>query len=136
MDYETLMKRARSKLPELVAKTGERFELPKVKGHLEGNKTVITNFSQIADSLRRDSRHLMKFLLKELATPGELKPAGLVMGTKVPASRINEKIQQYADQFVICKECGKPDTKLEVEGDFAFIKCMACGARKAVKGKR
>lgn len=135
MDYEALLKRARGKLPEAVLKTGERFEVPKVKGHLEGNKTVVTNFNQLADTLGRDPRHLLKYLLKELATPGELKPAGLIIGTKVPASKINEKLQQYADEFVICKECGKPDTKLEIEGGFAFIKCMACGARKSVKAK-
>lgn len=136
MDYEILLKRGRSKLPESVLKTGERFEVPKAKGHLEGNKTVISNLNQIADALRRNPKHLLKYLLKELATPGELRPSGLlVMGTKVPASRINEKIQQYADEFVICRECGKPDTKLEIEGDFAFVKCMACGARKAVKAK-
>ncbi len=134
MDYELLLKRGREKLPESALHV-ERFEVPKVRGHIEGNKTIISNFSQIADALRRDPKHLLKYLLKELATPGELKPAGLVMGSKVPASRINEKLQQYADEFVICKECGKPDTLLQSEGGFAFMKCQACGARKAVKAK-
>lgn len=132
MDYELLLKRGREKLPESVLQI-ERFEVPKVRGHVEGNKTVISNFSQIADTLRRNPKHLLKYLLKELATPGELKPAGLVLGSKVPASRINEKLQQYVDGFVLCKECGKPDTTLQAEGGFAFIKCQACGARKAVK---
>jgi translation initiation factor 2 beta subunit (eIF-2beta)/eIF-5 len=45
MDYETMLKRGREKLPEAVF-TAERFEIPNVKGHLEGNKTIISNFSQ------------------------------------------------------------------------------------------
>ena len=134
MDYEALLKRGRERLPESALHV-ERFEVPKARGHIEGNKTVISNFNQIADILRRDQKHLLKYLLKELATPGELKPAGLVLGAKVSASKINEKLQQYADEFVICRECGKPDTVLQTEGGFAFMKCQACGARKAVKAK-
>ncbi len=79
---------------------------------------------------------MLKFILRELATPGELKKSGsLIMGTKVPASRINDKIAQYANEFVFCPECGKPDTKLEREGQFLYIKCAACGARHIVKSK-
>ena len=53
----------------------------------------------------------------------------------MPASRINEKIAQYANEFVFCPECGKPDSKLEKEGQLLYIKCSACGARHIVKAK-
>ena len=79
---------------------------------------------------------MLKYVLKELATPGEIKKTGVVIfGTKLSASRINEKIQQYADTFVVCKECGKPDTKLEKEGNIYFVKCQACGAKHSVYSK-
>ena len=39
----------------------------------------------------------------------------------------------YAHEFVFCPECGKPDTKLEKEDKFSFIKCLACGAKNYVK---
>jgi len=107
MEYSELLKRARKNLPESVFER-ERFEFPKVRGHLEGNKTIISNFFQIAAALRREPDHLLKFILKELATPGEIRRSHLVLGAKVSASRINEKIKQYTDEFVFCKECGKP----------------------------
>ncbi len=132
MDYESLLDRGREKLPEKVLET-QRFEVPKVLGHIQGNRTVISNFYQIADLLHRESSHLLKYVLKELATPGELKKNALIIGTKVPASRINEKISQYFKEFVACPECGKPDTKLLREDKFLFIKCSACGAKKTVK---
>ena len=110
-------------------------EIPKVVGHIQGNMTVISNFKQIALGLRRPPEHMLKFILKELAAPGDLKPKGLLIGTKVAASKVNEKIRQYAQEFVLCSECGKPDTKIDKEGQFAYMKCQACGAKKPVKSK-
>jgi translation initiation factor 2 subunit 2 len=135
MEYEQLLERARERLPQAVVER-ERFEIPKVKGHMEGNKTVISNFAQIAGTLRRPVEHLLKFILKELATPGEISRSGLlVLGTKVPATRINEKIREYAYEFVLCPQDGKPDTDIIMEGEFAFLKCNACGYKHPVKSK-
>lgn len=132
--YEALVEKAYKTIPETAAKE-ERFLVPKVLGHLQGNRTIISNFYQIADALGRKPAHLLKYILKELAAPGELKKNGVIMGTKIPATRINEKIEQYVEEFVLCKECRKPDTKLIKEGNFVFLKCMACGARQSVKAK-
>jgi translation initiation factor 2 subunit 2 len=135
MEYEKLLDKAREKLPESVLNC-ERFEIPKVLGHIQGNRTVLSNFYQIAETLGREPEHLLKYILKELATPGELKKNAVIIGTKVPASRINQKIEQYAETFVICPECKRPDTKLIKEEGFVFMKCLACGAKKNVRGKR
>jgi translation initiation factor 2 subunit 2 len=134
MQYETLLKKARKELPQAVFEKA-RFEIPKAKGHIQGNRTVISNFHQIADILNRPVQHLLKYILKELATPGNLKRSAVILGTKIAASRVNEKIKKYAEEFVLCPECGKSDTKLEKEGDFLFMKCTACGAKKPVKAK-
>ena len=130
-----MLEEVRKKLPEAVF-LKERFEIPKALGHMQGNRTIISNFLQIASTLRRDSDHLLKYVLKELATPGEIKKSGaLILGTKVPASRINEKVRQYANDFVLCFECGKPDTKIEKEDNLSYMKCTACGAKNIVKTK-
>ena len=135
MEYEQLLKRAIERLPQSVFEK-ERFEIPKVRGHLEGNKTVITNFLQIANVLRRPPEHMLKYVLKELATPGEITRSGLlVLGAKLAATRINEKVKQYTHEFVLCPDCGKPDTEIKKEGDFSFMKCSACGSKHPVKSK-
>ena len=133
-DYEKLLEKARKELPESVLKV-ERFEIPKVRGHIQGNKTVISNFHQIAAVLRRKPEHLLKYVLKELAAPGDLKQNALIIGARIPAARINEKIEQYAKEFVICPECKKPDTQLMKEEGVGFIKCLACGAKHPIKAK-
>ena len=134
-DYKKLLEDARRGLPDHVFQK-ERFEMPNVKGHIQGSRTVISNFLQIADVLGRNAEHMLKFVLRELATPGEIKKNGsVIVGSKVPASRINEKVKRYANTYVFCYECGKPDTKVEKEGNLSFIKCMACGARHSIKSK-
>ena len=134
LEYAELLKKAKEKLPA-VSESSSRFEIPKAVGHLQGNKTVVSNFSQIVSAFNRKPEHFLKFLLKELATPGELRGILLIFGTKVHSSTINEKIKKYADEFVICKTCGKPDTKLVSEGDFLFLRCQACGTKRAVRSK-
>lgn len=135
MEYDVLLKRARGSLPDAVFEK-ERFEIPKVLGHFEGNKTIISNIQQVASILRRNVEHLLKYLLKELATPGEIRKSGLlIFGAKIPASRINDKIKQYAHDFVLCAVCGKPDTELKKEGGFLVLKCAACGNKQNVKSK-
>ena len=133
-DYETLLERGKKALPKAVH-SSERFIIPKVRGHIQGNKTVLSNFTQIAQHLRRKPQHMLKYVLKELATPGEIKKHFVLLGAKVPASRINEKVQRYADTFVVCRECNKPDTKMTKEGNIYFIKCHACGAKYSVYSK-
>lgn len=115
--------------------TGERFEIPKVKGMVEGNKTMITNFLQICSVLRREPSHLSKFLSRELATQGIIDGDRLILNRKLGSGMINEKIQRYVNEFVICPECKKPDTELIKEGRFMFIHCLACGAKHPVRAK-
>jgi translation initiation factor 2 subunit 2 len=133
-NYEELLERGKKALPETTQST-ERFVVPKIRGHIQGNKTVLSNFLQIAQCFGRKPEQVLKYILKELAAPGEIKKQFVVLGAKVPAARINEKIQQYADTFVICRECGKPDTKMTKEENVCFIKCQACGARYSVYSK-
>jgi translation initiation factor 2 subunit 2 len=131
-DYEKLLKKAEAELPETIAHT-DRFQIENVKGHLEGNKTVLSNFKKIAKDLGRELDHMLKFILKELATPGKVVGDRVILGAKVPASKINKKIRQYAGQYVLCPECGKPDTSILKKETGAVIRCSACGEEHPVK---
>ena len=132
MDYEKLLESAYSKIKPLESKS-ERFEIPKAEGYIEGNKTIISNFLQISAYIRRKPEQFAKFLLKELATSGSIKGDRLVLQTKIPSPRINEKVTLYVKEHVTCRECGKPDTEIIKEGNFSFLHCLACGAKKSMK---
>ena len=98
MDYKKLLQKARKELPESVL-VKERFEIPKVRGHIQGNKTVLSNFFQIADTLTRKPEHMLKFLTKELATPITKKGNMVVLGSKVSASMINDRTEPSTRLF-------------------------------------
>jgi len=133
-EYEKLLDEAYEKVKQ-VDSFGGRFEIPKVEGLFEGRKTILTNFFQIASHLRRKPEHFQKFILKELAASGQIEGDRLVLNLKVPSAKINQKIEQYVKEFVICKECGKPDTELTKEDRLTFIHCLACGAKHSVRSK-
>ena len=129
--YEELLKSGLKKVPHIGEAT-ERFELPKAEVQRAGQKTIITNFTDITNRLRREQNHFLKFLLKELATSGELQGSRLTVIGSFPEDAVNGKIDKYAKTYIFCTECKKPDTKLVKEGEFMIMKCEACGARHPV----
>ena len=135
MDYEALLKRALEKMPKKSDSTGERFDMPKVSGHVEGNKTIINNFKEICDTLRRDQKLMLKYLQRELATPAVIDGPRLIFGRKLGSGLINQKVEQFTIDFVICRECKKPDTQLTKQGETTIMKCTACGAKSPVRSK-
>jgi translation initiation factor 2 subunit 2 len=132
MAYEQLLDKALAEMPASV-EIRQRFEVPKVRGHIEGNKTVISNFPQIVSALQRPFEQVLKFILKELAAPGVFRNGLLILGSRQSASKVNEKIRRYADEFLLCRECGKPDTKIIHDGDRAYLKCSVCAAKYPVR---
>ncbi|MCA9485728.1 MAG: translation initiation factor IF-2 subunit beta [Nanoarchaeota archaeon] len=130
--YEKLLDKAYKEV-KVVGGTGERFEIPKVAGQVSGNSTFITNIKQIADYLRRPVEHIAKFLFKELAVFGRVEGSRLVLKTKLNSSRVNEKVEKYAKEFVMCPVCGKPDTEVVSEKGVKNKHCLACGANSPIK---
>lgn len=129
--YEEMLNDAYKKIKKPEG-NGERFEIPKAEGLFEGKKTIITNFTHMASYIRRKPEHFEKFLLKQLASSGQIEGDRLVLNQKVPSAKINQKIEEYVKEFVLCKECGKPDTELIRDGRLVFIHCLACGAKHPV----
>lgn len=130
--YEQMLDRLYKVLPKSKEISG-RFEIPKVQGSIQGNKTIITNLAQIAKKLSRNEEHLMKFLLRELATTGESKTGGTIFMGKFSSDFLNGKIDKYVKEFVLCTQCGKPDTVLVKEKGVTFKRCEACGAKASVR---
>ena len=130
-----MLENAYKKVKQVSDKENKRFEVSKVQGYFEGKKTILTNFFQIADYIRRNPEHFQKFILKELASSGHRSGDKLILNIKVPSAKINQKIEQYVKEFVLCKECKKPDTKLIKQGRLTFVHCLACGAKHSVQSK-
>jgi translation initiation factor 2 subunit 2 len=132
MDYESLLNKAYEKLPK-IEKRIDRFKIPLADTMLQGNQTIIKNFSQIAETLRRDPHHILKFLTKELATPAGLDGVRAILQAKISQKMVQQKIEIYINDYVLCKECKGPDTKLVREDRITFLICEGCGAKSSIK---
>lgn len=114
----------------------DRLKVPKPDIFYEGNTTVIKNFDKITDILNRDPNIVLKFLLGNLGTAGELIGSRAVFQGKIPTKNIHDRLKDYIDMFVICSECNRPDTHLVKQGRELLIRCDACGAFRSVKSRK
>lgn len=130
--YEDLLKRVRTQLPTTIFKS-DRFEMPKVSGGFQGNHTIINNFKQMSEYLRREPAHLLKYLSGELATNAKMDGPKVDLTGKFKSEEINKKIENYVNTFVRCSECQKTDTKLAKEDRLTYMKCMVCGSKKPIR---
>jgi len=132
-DYESLLNRAFSQLPNLSTEVSD-FKIPDADSIVQGSKTIIRNFSQIVEVARRKPEEIARYFTKEIAAPVNIEEGRLIISKKVNQGELNEKIKKYFELYVICRECHKPDTRFEsVERGFITIVCEACGARYSVK---
>ncbi|MBD3387891.1 MAG: translation initiation factor IF-2 subunit beta [Candidatus Altiarchaeales archaeon] len=125
-EYDKLLERVWTGLPEKLKKH-ERFEIPAADTFIEGNTTIIRNFNEITTAMGRKPEHVLKFLSKELAAPANLETNRAIIQRKLKTNIVGDRLNEYAKEYVICHECGRPDTKTgELEGQ-KIIKCEACG---------
>jgi translation initiation factor 2 subunit 2 len=134
-DYEALLDRAKKKLPHTL-EAHDRFQVPEPDVMIEGKTTVIRNFGDIVDALRREPEHLLGYLLRELGTAGTLEGRRMVFKGKVGTAQVAERIKSYVDEYVLCSECNRPDTKIVKDDRILILTCETCGAHRPVHVKK
>lgn len=133
MTYEQLLDKAFAELPNLAEEKVD-FKIPQADSMIQGNKTQLRNIAQIADVARRSKEEIAKYLTKELAAPVTVDGNTLTILAKIPANTLNDKVHRYFELYIICKECHKPDTHVQmIDRGYTTIACEACGAKYTVK---
>jgi len=129
--YDDHLERAMEESPEIQG-SGDRFDVPEADVRQEGNVTVYENFQDTLDRLGREEDHVLKFLQDELGTSAHIDESGRARLTgEFSQRRIEDAVEEYTDEYVLCSECGLPDTRLEREQGAVLLRCEACGARSA-----
>lgn len=127
-DYEEQLDRALDETPD-IREGDQRFDIPEAEIRQEGNVTVYENFQATIDQLSRDESLVLKFLQDELGTSAHIDERGRARLTgDFTADRIRGAVTEFADVYVLCPECGLPDTQLAEEQGATVIRCDACGA--------
>ena len=120
----------------VVKVASERFQIPEADVMTDGKNTVIRNFQEIAQVLRREPAHVIGYLARELGCPGVLDLPRGILKSRVSKDAIAQRLREYTDKYVICSECKRPDTHLSKEGRFTLLICEACGAQRPVTMRR
>jgi translation initiation factor 2 subunit 2 len=131
-EYNDLLSRLRGSLPEKVTSQA-RFKIPELEVLYEGKTTVLRNYGDVVDAINREPGHLMAFLLREVGTAGNQEGRRALFKGRVPIKQLSDRIINYVDNFVLCSECRRPDTKLVKDGRTLILECEACGAHRPVK---
>ncbi|MCI0496769.1 MAG: translation initiation factor IF-2 subunit beta [Thermoplasmata archaeon] len=135
-DYMKLLETAKAELGEVKAEEG-RFNLPEVDSFIEGKTTIFRNFGVIVDMIARDTEHVLQHLIKDIGAPGVLDDSGrLIIKARVVKEDLQKKVDAYFETYVLCSECGRPDTHLIKEGRTQVVICDACGGRRPVHVKK
>ena len=132
MEYPKMLDRLYLSLPKgVLAK--ERFAVPKVDSFLQGRKTIVKNFGQLAKDMRRETREMYKFFTKELGVPMNVESERLVINGKYLQNQLQAAFENYVKGFVLCHECQKPDTHYQDRSGIKVLKCEACGALSKIQ---
>ena len=133
--YDDLLKRAKDNLPKTV-EVRQRFRIPDIDIQIEGKTTILRNFAEICEAIRRPAEQVLAYLLREIGTAGVLDDRRVVFKGRVTTSQVQSRLQGYVDNYVLCSECNRPDTRLVKEERIAILECDACGARRSVKAMK
>ncbi len=115
-----------------------RYKMPVVYGKIEGRgngiKTVIPNISDVALALHRNPAEVNKFFGCELGaqtTYNQDTERAVVNGAHTDAT-LQDLIHRYCQVFVICPQCGLPETDYKIKNECIYHKCAACGNKEMV----
>jgi translation initiation factor 2 subunit 2 len=136
MDYDSSLDRAMDSLPER-STSGERLSVPDAQTQPDGAFTRLTNLDSIGDTISRDPEHVHSFVQRALGTAGKFEDGVGRYNGRFSPSDFDDVLADYMEEYVICSECGLPDTRLVRENRTPMLRCDACGAfRPVAKRKR
>lgn len=137
--YDELLLRVfeimRDKNPEMIAGEKKKFIMrPPQMVRAGTKKTAFVNFTDMANNLHRQPKHLLSFISAELGTVGAVDGSNqLILKGRFQQKHMENVIRHYIKEYVTCHTCKSPTTILEKEDRLYFLKCMSCHSRCSVQ---
>lgn len=102
----------------------------KVEGKGNGIKTVVVNLSNVALSLARPGSHVIKWFGLDLGAQTNIDPPDdrWIINGSHDAAVLQKSLYIFIEKFVLCDDCGNPETELVIKDDVIRKDCKACGA--------
>jgi len=65
--------------------------------------------------------------------PGNRQDNHLILYGNIRNEDLQKKLESYINEFIFCKSCKNPDTKIITEGRVDYLSCEACGSKNVVR---
>merc|ERR1712223_1718331 len=136
--YDELLQRVfgimKQKNPEMVSGEKKKFVMrPPQVVRAGTKKTAFVNFTDMANNLRRQPKHLLSFISAELGTVGAVDGSNqLILKGRFQQKHLESVMRRYIKEYVTCHTCKSPVTVLEKEDRLYFLKCMTCHSKCSV----
>jgi len=100
---------------------------------IQGKKTLLKNAGPVCKTLKREILHMLKYFVKETGVPATNDDTKIILNGMVNSYKVNQIYNKYIDEFVLCKQCKKPETRIITEKGVLLLKCDACGAINPIR---
>ncbi|TKY86343.1 hypothetical protein EX895_004492 [Sporisorium graminicola] len=128
-----VFKTLRSQNPALSGDKKKFTMVPPQVARDGSKKTVFANVVDICKRMHRQPEHVIQFLFAELGTIGSVDGSQrLVIRGRFQPKQIENVLRRYITEYVICKTCKRPETKLSKENRIFFVTCEKCGSQRSV----
>jgi translation initiation factor 5 len=103
----------------------------KVEGKGNGIKTVVVNLSNVAQSLARPGSYVIKWFGLDLGAQTNIDPPDdrWIINGSHDAEVLQKSLFVFIEKYVLCDDCGNPETDIVIKDDIVRKDCKACGAR-------
>lgn len=117
-----------------------RYQMPTPKvvnqGSGNGVETYINNLDDIAQSLKRPSIYIIKYIGNTLGTNmrKDKHTNKYIINGRYASTQIIECIQKFIDVYVLCTTCGLPETDLKIKQRKEKVSkiCNSCGSKEDI----
>ena len=130
-EYLQLLDRLLKSLPKR-AVTAARFSLPPLQVFRQGRRTIVMNFKQVLEVLRRETDFVLTYLARELAAPVLYNEPRLIIQGIKDEFAIRSVLERFIKIYVTCPACNSPDTIIVRKDRTYVLRCEACGSEVGV----
>uniref|UniRef100_A0A1I7WZ99 Eukaryotic translation initiation factor 2 subunit 2 n=1 Tax=Heterorhabditis bacteriophora TaxID=37862 RepID=A0A1I7WZ99_HETBA len=128
----------REKNPELSGEKKKFAMKPPEVARAGSKKTAFSNFADICRMMKRQDKHVLQFLLAELAfidlgTTGSIDGNNcLIVKGRFQQKHFESVLRKYIKEYVMCHTCRSVETQLTKDTRLFFLQCQTCGSRCSV----
>lgn len=124
----------KEKNPELTGNEKKKFLMkPPQIARAGSKKTAFANFAEICRLLKREPKHVYRFIIAELGTNGSVDGNNcLIIKGRFQQKHFESVLRKYIKEYVTCHTCHSSDTQLIKDTRLFFLECKTCGSRCSV----